>query len=53
MESTCSCVKSDGKASPDPKKAYEELHFKTQYDLTTMANDAWNWQKKNPDGYDK
>lgn len=36
----------------DPKKAYEELHFKTQYDLKAMAKDAWNWQKKNPNGYE-
>ena len=35
-----------------PKKAYEELHFKTQYDLKAMAKDAWNWQKKNPNGYE-
>ncbi len=36
----------------DPKKAYEELHFKTHYDLKAMAKDAWNWQKKNPNGYE-
>ena len=36
----------------DPKKAYEELHFKTQYDLKAMAKDAWNWQKNNPNGYE-
>ena len=36
-----------------PKKAYEELGFKTKYDIFDMARDAWNFQKKNPNGYNK
>lgn len=35
------------------KKAQEELGFSTQYDLFDMCRDAWNWQRQNPDGYDK
>jgi len=37
----------------DPTKAYNELHFETQFDMEVMARDAWNWQKNNPNGYDK
>lgn len=37
----------------DPHKAYEELHFQCKYNLSDMARDAWNWQKKNPNGYEK
>ena len=32
-------------------KAYNELGWKTVYDLDEMCNDAWNFQKNNPDGY--
>jgi len=35
----------------NPGKAYEKLGWKTQYDLNKMCLDAWNWQRKNPDGY--
>lgn len=38
-------------ASPD--KAYKELGFKAKYGIDEMARDAWNWQVKNPNGYDK
>lgn len=34
-------------------KATEELGFKAQYDLDDMAADSWNWQKKNPNGYEE
>lgn len=37
----------------DPRKAYEKLGWKTQYDLDKMCLDTWNWQRKNPDGYGK
>lgn len=36
-----------------PKKAYEELGFKAKYTIDEMARDAWNWQKNNPNGYEK
>lgn len=32
-------------------KAYKDLAFKTQYDLSQMCIDTWNWQKNNPNGY--
>ncbi len=35
----------------DPTKAYEELGFKTQYDIEKMCKDSYNWQSKNPNGY--
>ncbi len=35
------------------EKAYKELGFKTKYDINDMCRDAWNWQKKNPNGYKK
>lgn len=35
----------------DPKKAFLELGWKAMYNLDDMVRDAWNWQKKNPNGY--
>ena len=35
----------------DPTKACKELGFVAKYNIDDMARDAWNWQKKNPDGY--
>ncbi|MGX2956876.1 UDP-glucose 4-epimerase GalE [Ursidibacter arcticus] len=35
----------------NPEKALKELGWKTQYDLTQMMKDTWNWQKNNPNGY--
>jgi len=37
----------------DPKKAYEELGFKAKYNIDDCARDSWNWQQKNPNGYEK
>ncbi len=34
-----------------PGKAAEELGWKAEYDLKAMVRDAWNWQKKNPNGF--
>ncbi len=34
-----------------PQKAKEELGWEAQLTLEDMCNDAWNWQKNNPDGY--
>lgn len=37
----------------DPTKAFKELGWKAQYDIADMCRDSWNWQKKNPNGYDR
>lgn len=37
----------------DAAKAYKELGWKAQYDIDDMCRDAWNWQSKNPNGYQK
>lgn len=34
-------------------KAERELGWKAQYDLEKMCRDQWNWQKNNPNGYEK
>lgn len=36
----------------DSKKAYEELGWKAQYNIDDMCRDSWNWQSKNPNGYE-
>ncbi|KAH9884633.1 UDP-glucose 4-epimerase [Cubamyces lactineus] len=36
----------------DPSLAEKELGFKAKEDLETMCRDLWNWQTKNPNGYD-
>ena len=35
----------------DPSKAERELGWKAQYGIAEMCAHAWNWQKKNPEGY--
>ncbi len=35
----------------DTKKAKEVLGFETEYGLDDMCSSAWNWQKKNPNGF--
>lgn len=35
------------------QKANKELNWKCQYNLEDMCRDAWNWQNKNPNGYEK
>lgn len=37
----------------DPTKALNELGWKAKYHLDEMVRDAWNWQRKNPNGYSK
>lgn len=37
----------------DCSKAERELGFKAEYSIGKMCEDAWNWQRKNPDGYCK
>lgn len=34
----------------NPEKAERELGWKAQYDIADMCRDAWNWQRRNPDG---
>ncbi len=36
----------------DPSKARKELGFAARYDLQDMCRDSWNWQQKNPEGYE-
>ncbi|AXF64075.1 MULTISPECIES: UDP-glucose 4-epimerase GalE [unclassified Leclercia] len=35
----------------DPSKARVELGWEAKRDLPEMMRDAWNWQKKNPNGF--
>lgn len=35
----------------DSTKAYQELGWKAEYGIEEMCRDSWNWQSKNPDGY--
>lgn len=37
----------------DPSKAQRELGWRAQYDLVDMCRDSWNWQRKNPKGYEE
>jgi UDP-glucose 4-epimerase len=36
----------------DPSLAEKELGFKAIYNLEEMSRDQWNWQSKNPNGYE-
>lgn len=36
----------------DPSKAYEELGWRAEFGIVEMCRDAWNWQKKNPNGFE-
>lgn len=35
----------------DPAKAAAELGWRPRYGLEAMCRDAWNWQRRNPEGY--
>lgn len=35
----------------DTTKAFKELGFKAKYDIKKMCEDIYNWQVKNPNGY--
>lgn len=37
----------------DPKTANEELGWKAVNGIEEMCADSWNWQSKNPNGYDE
>lgn len=36
----------------DPTKANTELSWRADRNLDVMLHDSWNWQSKNPNGYD-
>ena len=36
----------------DAKKAEEELGWKARYGIREMCEDAWRWQKNNPNGFE-
>ena len=36
----------------NPSKSAQALHWSAQKDLQDMCRDSWNWQSKNPMGYD-
>ena len=36
----------------DPAKSREILHWQATHTLADMCRDSWNWQKKNPQGFD-
>jgi len=37
----------------NPTKAYEKLGWMAEYNIEDMCRDSYNWQRKNPNGYDK
>ncbi len=37
----------------DATKALNEMGFKTELTIVDACRDSWNWQKNNPNGYDK
>ncbi|SPL70329.1 UDP-glucose 4-epimerase GalE [Acinetobacter stercoris] len=37
----------------DSTRAKEELNWTAKFGLEDMLKDSWNWQKQNPDGYQK
>ena len=37
----------------DPAKSLAVLGWKAEKDLVDMCRDTWNWQKQNPNGYEK
>lgn len=36
----------------DPSKAERELGWRAEYGINEMVRDSWNWQKRNPNGYE-
>ena len=37
----------------DASKAFKEMGWKANLDIVDACRDSWNWQKNNPNGYDK
>lgn len=35
----------------DPSKAWRELKWRAEFDITRMCADAWRWQSQNPHGF--
>lgn len=42
-----------GSCYADATKACEKLGWTAQYDIIAMCKDSWNWQKNNPNGFEK
>lgn len=42
----------DFTVTANPSKSARELGWKAELGLEDMCRDAWNWQKKNPNGYE-
>ena len=42
-----------GSVIADNKKALAMLNWKPKRNLEDICRDGWNWQKKNPYGYQK
>ena len=42
-----------GTCYADPAKSRDELGWTAQFDQVDMCRDTWNWQSKNPNGYDE
>ena len=40
-----------GEVYANPQKANKELNWKAEQDILDMCRDSWNWQSKNPEGY--
>ena len=36
----------------DPSKAERELGWRAEYGINEMVRDSWNWQKRNPNGFE-
>ncbi len=36
----------------DPRRAEAELGWRAEHDLRAMCRDTWNWQSRNPNGYE-
>ena len=34
------------------KKAERELGWRAEYGINEMVRDSWNWQKRNPNGFE-
>ena len=42
-----------GENYADASNAYREMNFKTKLTIEDACRDSWNWQRNNPNGYDK
>lgn len=36
----------------DPSKAWTQLGWKAEHGIEDMCRDSWNWQRRNPDGFE-